>query len=233
MIFPLDPDDVPSLLALGACTASFVAFHYGFHAYALTRRHGVSQRTAVHLQRLAGAALLGILPLATLALTVRPSREALGLGAPDLRGTAAFVFAVALLVLPVVWRAQSRPESWALTPQIRDAEWSPRDLWMNALTWAIYLFGYELMFRGVLLFTLSARVGPWMAVAITTCAYVFAHLPKPAAETTGTLPMGVFFALASLATGSIAAPLLAHLAIALVSDYSAIRANPRFTIKSG
>lgn len=218
------------MVALLACTVAMVVFHYGFHADALVRR-GVGQRRAMLVQRMAGAVLLGVVPLAALVGGCGATRAELGLGRPDLRGTLGFFAAVCVLVAPVVARAQSRPEAWAHTPQIRETRWNAGLFVENALTWAVYLFGYELMFRGVLLFTLTGRVGPWLAVALTTALYVFAHLPKPAPETVGTIPMGAVFAWSSLLTGSIWAPFLAHLAVALTSDMAAVRSNPGITVR--
>ena len=39
---------------------------------------------------------------------------------------------------------------------------------INALGWFLYLFGYEFLFRGVLLIPLIEPLGMWPAIAINT-----------------------------------------------------------------
>ena len=93
----------------------------------------------------------------------------------------------------------------------------------NAATWTLYLLGYEFFFRGFLLFAVADAWGVWAGVCATTLAYVYAHLPKNADETIGTIPMGVVFALGALWSGGIWAPWLAHVIIANTSDLLASR----------
>ena len=56
--------------------------------------------------------------------------------------------------------------------------------------------------------------------------YVAVHLPKPAPETIGTIPMGVLFAGVTLWTGGIWAAFVGHVMIACWAEYWAMRADP-------
>ena len=44
--------------------------------------------------------------------------------------------------------------------------------------WFLYLFGYEFLFRGVLLIPLIDPLGMWPAIAINIAVYSATHIPK-------------------------------------------------------
>ena len=62
---------------------------------------------------------------------------------------------------------------------------------LNLLGWAIYLFGYEFLFRGILLFPLAETVGVWPAIAVNIALYSATHIPKGLDETLGAIPLGL------------------------------------------
>ncbi|MCK6547604.1 CPBP family intramembrane metalloprotease [Myxococcota bacterium] len=230
----LSAADAEVLALLLVVTIAYVAYHHAAHATQLERHLDraagpeATQARAVILQKLAGAVLLGVVP-AIVALAFGRGPAELGLVPASLGRTLIAALALAVIALPAVVKTARRPESWAHYPQITAKTWTRRLERSSALAWAIYLVGYELCFRGVLLFPLVVLLGPWPAIAISTLAYTFAHLPKNAAECVGCIPMGVIFAVAALWSGSIWAVFLAHLAIAVTSEQVAIRANPAIT----
>lgn len=216
---------MPSLLML-AMACLFALYHYRCQPAQLASLTGGGedgQARAVYASRVAGALLLGLAPSLVL-LALRPaSADAYGLGAPDVEATALGVAILAGPALPAVWMASRRADFVDHYPPIRARRWSAGRIAANGLTWAVYLVAYELFFRGLLLFTLAARLDPWLAIALTTLAYVFAHLPKPGRETAGTVPMGVLFAAVTLWSGTIWAAVIAHWLIANASDLLAMR----------
>jgi len=58
------------------------------------------------------------------------------------------------LVIPLVHFSARKPKNLVNYPQIRAKVWTSKMVYMNALGWFLYLFGYEFLFRGVLLFPL-------------------------------------------------------------------------------
>jgi membrane protease YdiL (CAAX protease family) len=212
------PEDWPTLVVLLTAAVVFVVYHYGFAA----ARRGEAR--AVHRQRLGGAVLLGVVPALVAAAVLPRGLAHYGLGKASAVASVVFVAGAALVVLPVIWVASRRPDFRTHYPEIRAGAWDRRLRLENAATWGVYLLAYEFFFRGFLLFALRDAFGAWPAVGVTTLAYVYAHLPKNAAETAGTIPMGVVFAAAALATGAIWAPFALHLLIATWSDALAARA---------
>ena len=109
-----------------------------------------AQTWSVVLQRLSGLVLLGLVP-GLIALRVLPGdlRDyGLGAGDPQVIGWALLL---ALPLLAVIYTASGSEEHQARYPMIRAEVWSPRLVALNASSWAAYLVGYELLFRGVLL----------------------------------------------------------------------------------
>jgi membrane protease YdiL (CAAX protease family) len=208
---------------LAVATLAFVAYHYG----AAARRFGGApgNARAVFLQRLSGFGILGVAPLAVALVALPGDLADHGLALRSPARALAWFTATALLALPFVAASARRPASWAHYPEVREASWDRRLHLANAAAWAVYLLGYEFLFRGFLLMNLNRAFGAVPAVAITTALYVFAHLPKNAGETLGTLPIGVVFAAAALDTGSIWPPFAAHLVIAVSSDWLVTRAR--------
>jgi membrane protease YdiL (CAAX protease family) len=219
------------LALLLTVTVTYVAYHHGAHAERLEPRlRGPSdpearQARAVLLQRLAGAVLLGLIPL-VVALAFGRDLAGVGLAPHDALRTLLATAVMLVLALPAVVKTAKKPESWQHYPQITAKTWTRRLEVSSALAWAIYLVGYELCFRGILLFALVGTFGVWPAIGVSTIAYTFAHLPKNPAECVGCIPMGVVFAVAALWSGSIWAPFFAHIVIAVTSEQVAIRANP-------
>lgn len=196
----------PTVLLLVA-TALYLGYHYG----------GLALRDA-HKQRILGFALLGVIPAILTELYLPGGLAAHGLAHRDAGPSGAFLALVGCVVVPVVVLAARSPKQWEHYPQIRRERWTPRDHMANAATWGLYLLGYELFFRGVLTFALARELGAWPGLAVMTALYVAVHLPKPAGETVGTLPMGLIFGLTALASGGIWAPWIGHWVIAVTSD---------------
>lgn len=215
---------------LGAATILYTAFHYGGAWMVWRDRVGgadaeAKQARAVHLQRAAGVLLLGLVP-AVIAVVLGGGAAAWGLGLRQPLVALGLWAGLLAISLPAVLASSRKPASWDHYPLIRAQVWTPRLVRHNALGWVAYLAAYEFFFRGFLLFALERAFGLWPAVLVTTLAYVFAHLPKFAGETLGTIPMGVLFSLAALYTGGIWVPLAVHVVVALTSDFAVLRANP-------
>lgn len=231
----LDPEHVEPILVIAVVTVAYVAFHYLASAKralggATEPRSGEAferlRARAIFRQRLLGAVLLGVVPalIGLLGLGLGP-RE-LGLVPRDPVAGLGWAIGLAIIAVGAAASNARRPSAWEHYPELRLPVWDRSTTRDNALTWIVYLLGYELFFRGFFLFAMVRWVGVWPGIAVVTLAYVFAHLPKNGAETAGTIPMGVLFALAALA-GGIWAPFFAHSAVAIASDHLVLRARAR------
>jgi membrane protease YdiL (CAAX protease family) len=177
---------------------------------------------AVAASKLWGAGLFGLVPAVVLgALGLDPI--AVGLRPPEFIPFVIVTGVLGLLVLPLVALGARRGGA---SPQMRRSRMGPEVIVASAGVWALYLLGYEFLFRGVLLVPLAEAWGAWPALAVSGGLYGLAHLHKGRAELIGSLPMGIVFGVMALYTGGIWAPWLLYLAIVLVHENVSARADP-------
>jgi membrane protease YdiL (CAAX protease family) len=134
-----------------------------------------------------------------------------------------------LIILNIV--LGKRPENLARYPQIREREWSPQLFVLSASTWIGYLFAYEYLFRGLLLFSCYRACGFWNAVALNVALYMMAHLDKSLAEVASAVPLGFLLAILTLKTGTIWAAFLIHVILALSNEWLALYYNPEIRVQ--
>jgi membrane protease YdiL (CAAX protease family) len=209
----------PAVVVLLGGVALYLAYHYGAAAL-VARAQGAAW--GVYAGRVLGFVALGVVPGVYAEVALPGGLVAHGLSTPRMGPSLGFVGLVLVLVLPVVVLAARRRAQWQHYPQLRQERWDTRTHAANTASWALYLLGYELYFRGVLTFVLVRELGTWPGLAVMTALYVAVHLPKPAGETVGTLPMGLVFGLTALASGSMWPVWLGHVLIAVGSDEAAM-----------
>lgn len=100
----------------------------------------------------------------------------------------------------------------------------------NAFTWIAYLFGYELMFRGLLLFTTVEFMGAWPAIILNTALYALVHVPKNLEETIGAIPLGLLLCLITLSTGTFWVAFGVHTCLALSNFFFSLKNHPEMRV---
>jgi len=75
---------------------------------------------------------------------------------------------------------------------------------------AVDLFGWEFIWRGLLLFGLARVIGPGPAIWIQAVPFAFMHLGKPELETLTTIFGGAAFGFVAWQSGSFLYPFLIH-----------------------
>lgn len=183
----------------------------------------------VTFNRLAGFVLMGVVP-AVCCLIFLPGYSLADFGLSFLPQTALFsavwILGLWALVIPTAWFSARKPKNLVNYPMIRAKVWTCRTIWINIAGWALYLFGYEFLFRGVLLFPLAASIGVWPAIAVNIAMYSATHIPKGLDETLGAIPLGLVLCLLTLASGTIWIAFLVHLAMALTNSFTALKHHP-------
>jgi membrane protease YdiL (CAAX protease family) len=84
-----------------------------------------------------------------------------------------------------------------------------------ALRMGVYMFSWEFMFRGFLLFGLKERLGP-LAIWVQAVPFAIMHLGKPELETLSTIFGGAAFGYVDLESRSVLPSVLIHWAIYLM-----------------
>lgn len=128
-----------------------------------------------------------------------------------------------LIMIPLVWFASSLPQFTAAYPHLTDA----RKSWMIFLIFEsgmiIYMFAWEFIWRGFMLFGLEEKFG-YYAVLIQTIPFVILHNGKPALETFGSIIAGIALGILALRTRSIFYCVAAHYGVMFSIDFiSALR----------
>jgi membrane protease YdiL (CAAX protease family) len=179
--------------------------------------------------RYLGGLSLGVIPTAAYFIAFpETSFSAFGLTFINktLIATLVFSFGLSLIIIPLVWSSAKKPENLINFPQIRAKHWDVKLVVSNLLAWAFYLLGYELFFRGVLLFPLVNSIGIWPAIAINIGLYSATHIPKGLSETIGAIPFAIVLCILTLYTGTIWIAFIVHLVLAWTNSLVALKYNP-------
>ena len=133
---------------------------------------------------------------------------------------------LSILVVPLVYFSARNPKNLVNYPQIRAKTWTKKTIFINALGWFLYLFGYEFLFRGVLLIPLVDPLGMWPAIAINIALYSATHIPKGLDETIGAIPLGFVLCLLTISSGTIWIAFIVHVVMAWTNTFTALKFNP-------
>ena len=137
-----------------------------------------------------------------------------------------WILGLSALVIPLVYFSAKKDKNLINYPQIRAKKWTTRTVLINALGWFLYLFGYEFLFRGVLLIPLIEPLGMWPAIAINTALYSATHIPKGLDETIGAIPLGIVLCLLTISSGTIWIAFIVHVVMAWTNTFTALKYNP-------
>ena len=182
-----------------------------------------------------GFTCLGVLPL-IICLNVEPtsglSEYGLGIN-PDMVGYSFRWFAIiSVTAIPlVIWRSK-QPKNLEKYPQIRWPRWDVKIALINIAGWALYLLGYELLFRGIFLFPLAEHLGVSTAIAINIALYAATHIPKGLDETIGSFFLGLVLCVLTLTSGMIWIAFGIHFIVAMTNSFTALRYHPGITFNN-
>lgn len=199
-------------------------------------KYDFDQASVRHItfNRLVGFMAMGVLP-GIIALLFTPGYTLAGFGvvfrAETWLFTLAWTIGLSAVVMPLAYLSARKPRNLINYPQIRAKIWTRRTVVINALGWALYLLGYEFLFRGILLFPLAEQIGVWPAIAVNIALYSATHIPKGLEETIGAIPLGLVLCLLTLASGTIWIAFLVHLAMALTNSFTALKFHPEIQYK--
>ena len=108
-------------------------------------------------------------------------------------------------------------------PQFKIKKWKKRHMLLSYITWALYIAGYEFMFRGVLLFGTFEEMGYYPAIILNVALYAFVHIPKGRKEVLGCFILGPILCFSALETHSLLIPVILHVTLCLSNEYFSIR----------
>ena len=182
----------------------------------------------------AGFISMGILP-AIFCLVFFSKLTLADLGLTFIYKTAQFsifwILGLSVLIIPLVYFSAKKPKNLVNYPQIRAKVWTKKMVFINALGWFLYLFGYEFLFRGILLIPLIEPLGMWPAIAINIALYSATHIPKGLDETIGAIPLGFVLCLLTISSGTIWIAFIVHVVMAWTNTFTALKFHPEMNLK--
>jgi len=178
--------------------------------------------------RLYGAVLFGLLPVFILLILKFDVIDNLGLHLPHSDNTIWVI--IGLVLGPLAgfgsFLQSKSPKNLLEFPQIRDHKWSLSLILLNAATWTIYLIGYEILFRGLLLFPFIGHTEIVLVFTLGIILYSLSHAAKNFKEAMGTIPIGVILLMIAYKTNSVWLPIWIHVCLALSNSYFSAWRHP-------
>jgi membrane protease YdiL (CAAX protease family) len=172
---------------------------------------------------LAALGVLGIVPLlAARWLCGRRLRD-LGLGRGRWRLGLVWVAVGIPLALLAGWASAGKPLTQAVYPLNPDLRPDFLAFLTHMAGQLVYYLGWEILFRGVLLFGLERRIGFAAANMIQTALSVIAHFGRPVTETLAAIPAGLAFGGIAHRTRSIWYVVVIHLVVGAAQDWFIVR----------
>jgi len=113
--------------------------------------------------------------------------------------------ALAVMSLIIYW-ASKRPDFYSYY-HMHSVNWPA---WL--LTWTLYMFAWEFIFRGYMLFGLEKSIGI-SAIFVQAIPFVLLHLGKPFLETLATIPQGFILGYIAYKTRSFLPCFIIHIGI--------------------
>ncbi len=138
----------------------------------------------------------------------------------------AWILGLSAVLIPIAYYSAKNPKNLLNYPQIRSKIWTNKIVLINASGWLLYLFGYEFLFRGVLLVPLVQSLGVWPAIAVNIALYSATHIPKGLDETIGAIPLGLVLCMLTLLSGTIWIAFIVHVVMAWTNCFTALYYHP-------
>lgn len=181
---------------------------------------GTSEYNAVIYMFVSTFILLGIVPLFLINLGFRESITSYGLNIGDWKkGLKLIGIFFPLIAVFVLYPSIYNQEMVNFYPQSKEAADSPA-LFLKYQTIRILFFytGWEIFFRGFMLFGLRKYVGDAMAVCVQVIPSCLWHIGMPTGEIFASIFGGILFGMMALKTGSILYPYILHCLIGFTLD---------------
>lgn len=220
------------VLAIGSVTIAFIAYYFvtiSPKMESLIKGEYEGKKGEVRwivFQRVWGGVVLGATALLVPVIGLGKSPFEYGMSFRISGETALLILGMGALIVVINLIRAGKPANLVHYPQIRASQWDFKLLLLSSFGWLVYLLGYELMFRGFLLYGCIESMGIWPAIAINCAIYSLAHFFKGIGETVGAIPFGIFICVVTLYTGNFMTAFIVHCFLAISNQTIAMFAHP-------
>jgi len=223
----LEPILAITLVTVGFCVYHFISISPKVKQSFVAKYGEVRGNTKAHwFFRYLGAMTIGIIPAIIMMTILGKGPSDYGVTFKNHETSLYWIFGLAAVIIPMNFFNSKKEKNLAFYPNVRAREWTKGMVAKNAFTWVAYLFGYELMFRGLLLFGTVSLFGEWPAIVLNVAIYILVHVPKNLEESIGAIPLGLLLCLITLTTGTIWVAFFVHITLALSNFLFSLRHHP-------
>ncbi len=221
-----DRDNFTICFVLAIVLISYMIYWFCIHSTSFKQyfdhqfKNNNSEFHKIVFGRYFGFLILGIIPIILLTIFTNLSISSIGLQFPveNVQEHLVWIVLLGSIAIFINWQRRKNKQNLSKYPQIRTITWNRSLILKNMVSWVFYLIGYEILFRGILLFPLVFILGPIPAIAINVTFYSLAHFPKGFTESLGSILFGSILCVLSLSTGTIYIAFFVH-AILAVSNF--------------
>ncbi len=202
--------------------------------FLIKRDSSLSGRASLYFfsEKATGIILTGILPAIIFLVILKINPSGIGFTAGSMNRIA-YPLVILLLLVPLFsFYSTKNPQLFGVSPGLRVKTWQIQHIALSLLCWLIYLFGYELFFRGILWFLCYSAFGFWWSLIINTVLYSLVHLPKGKILIIGAIPFGILVCTLTHLTGSFFPAFLIHSIMAISAELFSVYHNPEFKFQS-
>jgi len=134
-----------------------------------------------------------------------------------------FISAVILAQLPACrYLVKKSPRIHNDYPQLQFERWGVLQHILNAVSWLIYMTGYELCARAAMLGLLIPIMHPALAIGFMAVLNGLAHLSKGWQESLAAVPFSILIGAFYLVTGSLIGIIIIHTLFAVGTEYYSV-----------
>lgn len=192
------------------------------------KRFGANHYSAFHItfNRLFAIIIYGIIPFFIILFDNNNKLIEFGLNFKNFKIGGIWILILCSILVLINYLNRQKSDNLKLYPQIREKKWTIKLLIISALGWILYLFAYEFLLRGFLLFSCYYAFGMWPAIIINIGIYSLVHVPKGMKEAIGAIPLGLVLCLLTLKSGTIFAAFIIHSIMALSNEWLTLSIHP-------
>lgn len=176
----------------------------------ITGKMNLSSIDVYFFSKVLGGSIFGAIPYMFIVSFPGRNPEVFGITAGRLGDMRITVIMSALLVVLVSYKLASSYKFRERMLKVEKGQLTIRTSLLLASGWIVYIFGYELLFRGILWFTFFNAFGFLPALLVNLALYAFAHYRMGRMAILGSIPVGIIFCYLSYLTGTFLFAFILH-----------------------
>ncbi|MEO0126991.1 MAG: CPBP family intramembrane glutamic endopeptidase [candidate division WOR-3 bacterium] len=141
-----------------------------------------------------------------------------GIRIGDYKVWAKDILLILCIMIPIVLIAFKFTNFKSVYPLSHTARRGINNLLIYEFVHLCYMFGWELFFRGFMLFGLSKKIDHRLAILIQTIPFALLHYRKPPLEAYGSIIAGIFLGIIAIRGKSFLPCAILHFSVALIAD---------------